>query len=296
MTRIRDQIRLSAESGVWTLIRGPRGSGKRLVARTIHHSKAGGPLIVLDCGGSLPTVEAVARLREAWHVAGDGTMVLRAVDQLPIEGQEEVLGLMALPGASRRKRPHIVSIVSPSVDEGGPIPTLSRDFYNRISLIAIEIPPLCDHPQDIAPIAEHFLRQASDAAGHRGLSMTDAERRRFRKRPWPGNVRELRMAVELAVLRTGAGAATMPGDSVGPLEPETMRDPGPRTLTELEVCERRILERALDEAKGRVYGDLGAAARLGVPPTTLTYRLKKLGIRIPRSRSRPTWDSSRLRR
>ncbi len=295
MARIRDQIQLAADSGVWTLIQGPPGSGKSLAAWTIHKSKRAGQLIELNCGPNVPRGETVSRLRETWRLAANGTILLRAVDRLPADGQEEILRLIARSNASRRKRPHVVSITSADPAKWSRMRKFSKAFHDRISLISIEIPPLHERPEDILPIAEHFMREASVAARRTLPSMTDTDRRRLLTQSWPGNVRELRMAVELAVLRTPAGVTKAAHDSVTGLELPATTDGGPATLAELELCERRILERALDESKGRVYGNLGAAARLGVPATTLTYRLNRLGIRVPRSRS-TRWDSTRLRR
>ena len=295
MSRIRDQIHLAADSDVWTLIQGPPGSGKSLAAWTIHKSKPDGQLIELNCGGNVPGEETVRRLREAWRLGANATILLRAVDRLPADGQDEILRLIARSNASRRKRPHVVSTTSADPAKWSRTRKFSKEFHDRITLISIEIPPLHERPEDILPIAEHFMRKASVAARRTLPSMTDTDRRRLMTHSWPGNVRELRMAVELAVLRTPVGVAKAAHDSVTALKPPATTGRGPATLAELEQCERQILERALDESKGRVYGNLGAAARLGVPATTLTYRLNRLGIRVPRSRS-TRWDSTRLRR
>ena len=150
-------------------------------------------------------------------------------------------------------------------------------------------------------LARHFLDESSKRHRFPNVNLTAADLQHLESQPWPGNVRELQNVIERAVIGSGGGLLRFEEDIRVP-KPQRETDVTGSTseenltLEDLARLEREIINRALEESKGRIYGDLGAAARLGLRPTTLAYRIKKLNVH---NRHRPAnirWDSSRMLR
>ena len=138
-----------------------------------------------------------------------------------------------------------------------------EDLYYRLSLFPIELPPLRDRKKDIALLAAHFLRLASERLNRPAPRLTKIDLRALEQYDWPGNVRELAHVLERAVILTNG------------------RRLGLALLTDAEVrrLERENIQRAIARAGRKIYGPGGAAGLLGLKPTTLAYRMKALGIR-----------------
>jgi transcriptional regulator with GAF, ATPase, and Fis domain len=165
-----------------------------------------------------------------------------------------------------------------------------EDLYYRLSLFPIKLPPLRDRKKDIALLASHFLRLASQRLNRSVPRLTAIDVRALEKYDWPGNVRELAHVIERAVILTDgrrlcldqALALSRPGPAHA-----SVPVPGSlsRLLTDAEVrrLERQNIQRAIARAGGKIYGHRGAAGLLGLKPTTLAYRMKALGIPRPAS-------------
>jgi transcriptional regulator with GAF, ATPase, and Fis domain len=160
-----------------------------------------------------------------------------------------------------------------------------RDLFYRLSVFPIQLPPLRERPEDIRPLAMHFLDQAARRYGRRTPRLTAAACRALETYGWPGNIRELQHVIERAVLLTRGETLQLDGIVSEPetrrtraaaLEPETARHVIPEI--EWRRRERDNIGTALERANGRIYGPDGAAAMLGVKPTTLMSRIKALGL------------------
>ncbi len=166
-----------------------------------------------------------------------------------------------------------------------------QDLYYRLSVFPIEIPPLRERPEDIAPLAEHFVRQAARRMNRPAPRMTRAAMGELVAHDWPGNVRELQNAVERAVILSQGGplrfelaaVSTRAATRAGSAKEETVNY---STRDELKRRERESIAAALGKSGGRVFGPGGAAELLGTKPTTLASRIKALGIVVAEFRGK----------
>jgi transcriptional regulator with GAF, ATPase, and Fis domain len=166
-------------------------------------------------------------------------------------------------------------------------------FY-RLSVFPIVLPPLRERADDLPRLATHFLDQAAQRYGRRGLRVSARVIKTLEAYAWPGNVRELQHVIERAVLLSRGGVLRLDG-LAEPEEPTRAKsyESTPVALQavipeiEWRRRERENLRTALQLAKGRIYGPDGAADLLRVKPTTLISRLDALGLREPPKRRRP---------
>jgi transcriptional regulator with GAF, ATPase, and Fis domain len=168
-----------------------------------------------------------------------------------------------------------------------------RDLFYRLSVFPIVLPPLRERADDLPRLATHFLDQAAQRYGRRGLRVSARVIKTLEAYAWPGNVRELQHVIERAVLLSRGGVLRLDG-LAEPEEPTRAKsyESTPVALQavipeiEWRRRERENVRTALQLAKGRIYGPDGAADLLGVKPTTLMSRLNALGLREPPPRPR----------
>ncbi len=158
------------------------------------------------------------------------------------------------------------------------------DLYYRLSVFPIELPALRERREDIAALVEHFVKQSAQRLGIAAPRLTAGHTRELEGYDWPGNVRELQNVVERAVILARNGPLRFElGRSGGPKSAEARGRSGamptPASLTDLKQHERTFIEQALQQTKGKIYGADGAAALLGLKPTTLASKIQKLGLR-----------------
>ncbi|HET7825838.1 MAG TPA: sigma-54 dependent transcriptional regulator, partial [Anaeromyxobacter sp.] len=160
--------------------------------------------------------------------------------------------------------------------------TFRADLYYRLAVFPVELPPLRDRRDEIRPLATHFLARHAAAMNRRPPRVPDDVWRALEAHDWPGNVRELENFLQRALILSPGPELALPELPAGfgrrppAAAPEPTR--APRKFDE-EV--RTLIERALEHAGGRVYGPTGAAALLGLRPTTLQGKMKKYGVRMP---------------
>jgi transcriptional regulator with GAF, ATPase, and Fis domain len=148
----------------------------------------------------------------------------------------------------------------------------------------MELPPLRNRPEDIGPLADHFLDRLARQLGRRRSRLTLANLQQLQKYAWPGNVRELRHVLERAciVATDGRLRFDLPTDSSKQREEPAEATTTKSILTDAEMrrFEANNIRAALESSKGKIYGNEGAAARLGMKPTTLASRIKALRVRV----------------
>jgi transcriptional regulator with GAF, ATPase, and Fis domain len=169
-----------------------------------------------------------------------------------------------------------------------------QDFYYRLNVFPIEVPPLRERKEDIPVLAAHFLKQAARRLRLPSPRFTEAHARLLQSYDWPGNVRELQNATERALILAQKGALQfdlLPSDlgALPPLPvPGTNGTESP-ILTEMEwrQRERENMQAALVKSGWKIHGEGGAAEILGLKPTTLISRMKKMGLKRPDSSGTP---------
>ena len=157
-----------------------------------------------------------------------------------------------------------------------------QDLYYRLAVFPLEMPPLRERPEDIAPIAERTLTDLARRTGRGPWTLSPAARERLTAAAWPGNVRELVNALERATILQPRGTVEprhlMLSSGHGGASPLRM-DPSGGSLLPLREAERRHLVAALRQTGGKIYGPDGAARLLDLKPTTLQSKLKKHGLK-----------------
>ncbi len=313
MQAVRAAIRQVAATDTTVLITGETGTGKERVARAIHRAsaRADRPLVVVNCA-AIPAnlieseffghergafTGAVARREGRFALAHGGTLFLDEIGELPLELQPKLLrvlqeGEFEPLGGTRTVKVDVRVLAATHRDLKQMVADgrFREDLYFRLNVFPIRLPALRERGRDVELLAGAFAERLARRMGRHIRPLSDEQVQRLRRYDWPGNVRELQNVIERAIIlstdgelqleRALAGAtaalppATAPAAETG--------DPG-RVLTarELEELERANLRRALETCRWRIAGDHGAARLLGLPPSTLSSRLKALGIQRP---------------
>jgi len=311
MREVLARVGCVAATDSTVLITGETGTGKELVARAIHAAspRAKQPLINVNCAAlaeGLVASElfghekgaftgAAERRRGRFELADGGTIFLDEVGDLPPPVQVALLrvlqeGEFERVGGSQTLRTdaRVVAATNRNLEEAVREGRLRRDLFFRLNVFPIRVPPLRERVEDIPLLAEYY-------ASHYGRKVGKAVRRIAPEAmavlsaySWPGNIRELQNVVERAVILARREVL-----DVADLEIPDPRS-GPRHVAGGDggpEAERRRIEDALSVSRGRVSGPEGAAEALGVPPSTLESRIRRLGIDKLAFRRRPSGGS-----
>jgi len=299
-----EQASLAAPGDTTILLSGETGSGKELLARFIHQRSARprGPFVAVNCA-ALPEalVEselfghergaftgALARKPGKFEIANQGTLFLDEIGDLPPEAQAKLLrvlqdGQLCRVGATQPVHvdARIVAATNQDLEAAVDQHRFRADLYYRLSVFPIRLPPLRERREDIEPLARHFARHFALKLRRPSDGLTPAALERLQAYDWPGNIRELQNVLERAVILTQDGL--IDADAIGiHTGAGPIREPPPEKPLTLADADRRAILAALDAAAWRISGAGGAAERLGLKPTTLHAKMKKLGIRRPR--------------
>lgn len=295
-----------AETEATVLIRGETGTGKELIARAIHqrsrrHAK---PLVTVNCGAISPTLVeselfghergaftgAIARKMGRFELADGGTLFLDEIGDLPLELQVKLLrvlqeGEVIRVGGTQPIRVGVRVIAAthrdlPAMVQRG---EFRQDLYYRLNVFPILSPPLRDRPGDIPQLVRHFVGHYAAKMGKIITAIPEAVLHRLTAYPWPGNIRELANLVERSVIITEGSTLTLAEWVTGQYQPVITPSANPQAHSAralLEV-EREHIRSTLVRTGWKVSGAGGAAEALGLKPTTLEARMKKLGITRP---------------
>jgi transcriptional regulator with GAF, ATPase, and Fis domain len=302
------QIDLVAPTDSAVIILGESGTGKELVARELHRrsKRAGKPLIKVNCAAvprELYESEFFGHARGSFtgalrdrigrfELADGGTLFLDEVGEIPLELQAKLLrvlqeGELERVGEERTRKVDVRVIAATNRDLRAEVEAgrFRQDLYYRLSVFPVELPPLRKRPEDIPMLTEHFLALSARKLGRPRPRLTPANAQQLQRYDWPGNVRELQHVLERAIITADGARLTfdLPAGPAGtPHKPAapSVASGIDRVLTDAEIrqLEAENIRAALQRAKGRVSGPAGAATLLGIRPTTLTSRIKSLGI------------------
>ena len=303
---VTHQIELVAPTNAAVLILGESGTGKEVVAREIHrHSRrAEQPLIKVNCAAiprELYESEFFGHAKGAFtgalrdragrfELADGGTLFLDEIGEIPLDLQAKLLrvlqeGEIERIGEERTRKidVRIIAATNRNLRAESEAGRFRQDLFYRLSVFPMDLPPLRKRVEDIPLLAEHFLTRFARQLGRPRPRLTLANIQQLQRYDWPGNVRELQHTLERACIVAADGRlrfdfpATSSKQQPERSEPSTPQ----RILTddELRAFEAENIRAALSQCHGKVYGPNGAAALLGVKPTTLNSRIKALDIR-----------------
>jgi transcriptional regulator with GAF, ATPase, and Fis domain len=302
LDRVRDLISRVAPTDAAVLIHGETGTGKELAARAIHAAsrRRERALIVVNCA-ALPRdlVEselfghergaftgAIAQRRGRFELADGGTLFLDEVGELPLEAQAKLLralqqGEFERVGATRPLcvDVRVIAATNRNLQVEVAAGRFRQDLFYRLDVVPIVLPPLRERREDIEPLLRHFAERAARRLGRPLAGIAPAFIERALAHDWPGNIRELENLVERALIVSSDPILDARELLLPPATPsETARSWADATL---EQVEREHVLRTLQSTRWQIEGAGGAARRLGLNPSTLRGRLRKLGIRKP---------------
>ena len=308
LKKVLAQIEMVAPTHAGVLILGESGTGKELVARAIHDRspRKDAPLVRVNCASvprELFESEFFGHVRGAFtgavrdrvgrfELAQGGTLFLDEMGEVPLELQSKLLrvlqeGQFEKVGEERTRTVDVRIIAATNRDLEAEVTAgrFRQDLYYRLSVFPIELPPLRARGNDISLLARQFLDQAARKLGRTPPRLTPVQIKELQAYDWPGNVRELQNVIERAVIRSVNGhldlglrtAGNVPARASRSTEPVAVTPPA--SLGDLKEQERNLILAALAKTRGKIYGPDGAAAMLGLKPTTLSSRVHRLGLK-----------------
>lgn len=295
--RVQKQIRQVAPTDSAVLILGETGTGKEMVGRAIHalSGRRDRALVRVDCAaitGSLAESElfghergaftgAVQRRIGRFELADRGTLFLDEIGELPLELQVKLLRVLQEQefqrvGGDRPIQVNVRVIAATNRDLGAMVEegTFRADLYYRLDVFPIVVPPLRERPEDIPDLVDHFLARYSTRLRKRLVAVDPDSMEKLLRYPWPGNIRELQNVIERACIIAQSSVVEV-SDPLTPADGEAAR-----ALT-LEQVERKHILKVLVSTQGVIEGPRGAAALLGLNPSTLRSRMQRVGIQRP---------------
>ena len=306
LLKVMQQVQLVARTDATVLITGESGTGKELIARAIHERSARSErtLVKLNCSAvpeGLFESEFFGHVKGAFtgalkdkpgrfEIADGGTLFLDEIGEVPLAMQAKLLRVLQERELERvgdtRTRKVNVRVIAASnrdlkkeVDEG----RFRQDLFYRLSVFPVEVPPLRERREDIAPLVAHFIRQSARRMNRPEPQLSKAALDQVANYHWTGNVRELQNTVERSIIlwRDGPLSFDLPTSPVhSNMAPPAKATANARLMTrgELKRLERGAIIDALKQTNGRVSGPSGAAQLLGMKPSTLAARISSLGI------------------
>jgi PAS domain S-box-containing protein len=282
------------------LITGETGTGKELIARAIHKrsQRAARAFVSVNCA-AIPTslisselfghekgafTGATQRRLGRFELAEGGTIFLDEVGELPQETQIALLRVLQEREFERVGGNKVIAAnvrviaatnrdLQAMIDEG----KFRGDLYYRLNVFPIEMPSLRQRREDIPLLVEYFIDRYATKTGKKIREIEKSTLERLKSYAWPGNIRELQNVIERSIVLCESQTFAV-DESWLPVN-RNEPDPAPRVLLRIPASEeKKAIEAALAEAQGQVSGPSGAAARLGVPPSTLDSKIRALKI------------------
>ena len=297
---VLSRIAKVAPTASTVLITGETGTGKELVARAIHRrsQRCSRPFVSVNCAAvprDLIASElfghekgaftgALQRRLGKFEVAEGGTIFLDEIGELPAETQIALLRVLQerefeRVGGNQAIRTDVRVIAATNRDLQAAIAagTFRSDLFYRLNVFPIEVPPLRARREDIPMLVEYFIDRFARQAGKKIKSIDKKTLELVQAYPWPGNIRELQNVIERSVILCETEVFSVDeswlsgaSSSLQPASPTLSKKPA--------LQEKEVIEAALAETRGRVSGPAGAAAKLGIPSTTLESKIKSLKI------------------
>ncbi len=297
---VLERVKQVAETDATVLIQGETGVGKELIASAIHRAsqRAAKPYIQVNCAALAPSLieselfghetgsfSGANRMRRGrFEMAAGGTLLLDEISELSLELQAKLLrvlqeGEFERVGGNRTHRVDVRVIATTNrilqdeVEKG----SFRADLFYRLKVYPITVPPLRKHREDIEQLVWHFLEEINSRVGKNIEKIPQSVMQSLTGMDYPGNVRELKNLIEHAVITSEHGILGLPEISGRDSLTETIASK-PDSPISLDDAQRLHITHVLDHTEGRIEGPDGAAEILGLKPSTLRHRIKKLGI------------------
>ena len=294
---LRESIRRIAPTDATVLVVGETGSGKEVTARAIHECshRRSGPMVSLNCA-TLPAglieselfgheagafTGAASRRKGRFEIADGGTLFLDEIAELSLAAQAKLLRVLQEQEFERvggceivRVDVRVIAATNQDLLAMVRAGSFRADLYYRLDVVQLRVPSLRVRREDIPLLAESFLQRFAAKSGKPLAGFSKAGLQQLTQYDWPGNVRELINVVERAVILARRAI----------VEPADLKLEAGRTtvsvacLQTLDEVSRACIERTIKHCQGVIEGPRGAAAALGVKPSTLRYRMKLLGL------------------
>jgi len=309
LRQVISQIDLVAPTEASVLVLGETGTGKELVAREIHRRspRKDSPLVRVNCA-SIPKdlfeseffghiqgafTGAIKDRAGRFETAEGGTLLLDEVGEVPMEMQSKLLRVLqdkryerVGDDRTRHANARIIAASNRDLRKAVAAGRFREDLFYRLHVFPIQVAPLRERKDDIPLLAKHFVELSVKELRCPKPRLTRAAVARLQNYDWPGNIRELRNVIERAVILARGGPLhfDLPVADASPTPPASKPHPGdkagPGFFTEAEILriERENLMVVLEKAGWKIKGADGAAELLGVKPTTLLSRMKKMGL------------------
>lgn len=311
MLRVLDLATRAAASDATVLIQGDTGTGKELIARTIHHKspRSTGPFVAVNCGAytdSLLASElfghrrgaftgAVADRAGVFEAASGGTVFLDEIGAMSPAMQVKILRVLqervvTRVGDSNERSVDARVLAATNADLANLVKagTFREDLYYRVKVVQCRIPPLRERREDIGPLLDHYLDHFASRSGKRDIQLGVDTRHRLMEYDWPGNIRQLVGEIEQIVAMADSASIVQPQQLseellAGPGEPGPVTDAPPATTTSpdatyqelLDEWTRDVIARRLERFEGNITR---TAQSLAISRSTLYALLKKYGM------------------
>jgi formate hydrogenlyase transcriptional activator len=299
LQEVLQQVEMVAATDSTVLLLGETGTGKELIARAIHDRsrRRSRALVKVNCAAipsGLLESELFGHERGAFtgaitqkigrlELADKGSLFLDEIGDIPLELQPKLLRVLQEReyerlGSTQTKKVNVrvVAATHRNLEEMMLQREFRSDLYYRLNVFPIGIPPLRERPEDIPPLVRHFVRQFSQRMNKTIDAISPETMEALTRYPWPGNIRELQNVIERSVVIYEKGKLIVKKSW---LRHESFRGGQARaSFGNFSREPREIIGAALAEARGRVSGPSGAAAMLGIPPSTLESRIRSMNI------------------
>ena len=294
------EIKMVAPTDSSVLIYGETGTGKELIARAIHElsSRRMNAFVKLNCA-AIPTglleselfghekgafTGAIGQRIGRFEVANQGTAFLDEIGEIPLELQPKLLRVLQEReferlGSTRTRKVdvRIVAATHRNLEEMIREKQFRSDLYYRLNIFPISLPPLRERREDIPLLARHFVRQFAQRMNKTIDAISSETMQALIRYPWPGNIRELQNVIERSMIVSQNGNLSVKRNWLSGESAQTeLATPPLFKMSALK--DREKIGAALAEARGRVSGPAGAAAKLGIPPSTLESKIRALHI------------------
>jgi formate hydrogenlyase transcriptional activator len=288
------------------LIQGETGTGKEVIARAIHEAspRRNNRFVALNCA-AIPSAlleselfghergaftGACAQTKGRFQMADGGTLFLDEIGDMPLELQPKLLRALQEREIERlgstqtvRVNVRVVAATNQDLAELVNKKLFRADLFYRLNVIPLYLPPLRERVQDIQPLTEFFVAKFAASLNRPIDVIPDEVVEVLKAHDWPGNIRELQNCIERAVLYSDGSVLRLPVDLR-----HTVKQVSESVAATLADASREHILETLERTNWLIGGQDGAANRLGLPRTTLIYKMRKLGIDARRSlRARP---------